>query len=149
MLVKEIMTTDLHTLTSDNTVKEAANLMLDKNISIIPVIDSDNKLLGVVTQSDFIGKKVEVPHAIMGIKQIFGETFHSKNVEDVFAAVRDKKLGDVMTTNLKTVTPEETLNHVLNVLINNNLKRIPVVEGDQLVGVITRRDIMKAFAKKA
>ena len=149
MLVKEIMTTDLHTLTSDNTVKEAANLMLDKNISIIPVIDSDNKLLGVVTQSDFIGKKVEVPHAIMGIKQIFGETFHSKNVEDVFAAVRDKKLGDVMTTNLKTVTPEETLNHVLNVLINNNLKRIPVVEGDKLVGVITRRDIMKAFAKKA
>ena len=149
MLVKEIMTTDLHTLTSDNTVKEAANLMLDKNISIIPVIDSDHKLLGVVTQSDFIGKKVEVPHAIMGIKQIFGETFHSKNVEDVFAAVRDKKLGDVMTTNLKTVTPEETLNHVLNVLINNDLKRIPVVEGDKLVGVITRRDIMKAFAKKA
>ena len=149
MLVKEIMTTDLHTLTSDNTVKEAANLMLDKNISIIPVIDSDNKLLGVVTQSDFIGKKVEVPHAIMGIKQIFGETFHSKNVEDVFAAVRDKKLGDVMTTNLKTVNPEETLNHVLNVLINNDLKRIPVVDGDKLVGVITRRDIMKAFARKA
>ena len=149
MLVKEIMTTDLHTLTSDNTVKEAANLMLDKNISIIPVIDSDHKLLGVVTQSDFIGKKVEVPHAIMGIKQIFGETFHSKNVEDVFAAVRDKKLGDVMTTNLKTVTPEETLNHVLNVLINNDLKRIPVVDGDKLVGVITRRDIMKAFARKA
>ena len=149
MLVKEIMTTDLHTLTSDNTVKEAANLMLDKNISIIPVIDSDHKLLGVVTQSDFIGKKVEVPHAIMGIKQIFGETFHSKNVEDVFAAVRDKKLGDVMTTNLKTVNPEETLNHVLNVLINNDLKRIPVVDGDKLVGVITRRDIMKAFARKA
>ena len=83
----------------------------------------------------------------MGIKQIFGETFHSKDVEDVFAAVRDKKLGDVMTTNLKTVAPEETLNHVLNVLINNNLKRIPVVEADKLVGVITRRDIMKAFAK--
>ena len=146
MLVKEIMTTELHTLTIDNTVKEAADVMLGKGINIVPIVDADHKLLGVVTQSDFVGKKVEIPHAITGLKQIFGETFHSKDIEEVFASVRDKKLGDVMTKNIKTVEPEDTVNHVLNVITNNELKRIPVIENGQLVGVVTRRDIMKSFS---
>jgi len=128
-------------------VKDAADLMLDKGVSIVPVVSKEGKLLGVVTQSDFVGKKVDIPHAVQGLKQIFGETFHSKDIEEVFASVRDKKLGDVMTKETKTVTAEDTINYVLNMITNSNLKRIPVVDGDKLIGIITRRDIMRAFAQ--
>lgn len=147
MLVKDVMTTDLNTLFVENTVKDAAHLMINNNVSIVPVVDREGRLLGVVTQSDYVGKKVEIPHAVQGLKQIFGENFHSKDISEIFAAVRDKKLGDVMTKDARTVTADDTINHVLNMILNHELKRIPVVDGDKLIGIITRRDIMKAFTK--
>lgn len=145
MLVKEFMTTKLTTCHADQTVKDAADLMTKNGISILPIVDDESRLLGIVTESDFIGKEVRVPHAMASLKQLFGETFHNQDIESVYRAARDTKLEKVMSKNVKTVSKESTLTSVIDTMVANHLKRLPVIEDGKLIGIITRKDLMKAF----
>lgn len=145
MQVKEFMTTKLTTCSSDQTVKDAADLMTEKGISILPVVDADNKLLGIVTESDFIGKEIDVPHAMVSLKQLFGQTYHNQDIESVYRAARDTKLEKVMSKDVRTVDKESTLTSVIETMVAYHLKRLPVIEDGKLIGIITRKDLMKAF----
>ncbi len=147
MLVKEFMTKDVVTCSPDQTVGEAAELMSEKGFNIMPIVDDSNKLLGIITESDFIGKEVEIPHAMVSMKKIFGKTFNLKDVEAVYAESKKTKLEKVMSTNLKTIAPDATLNSLVDLMVSSNLKRIPVVDGDKLVGIIARKDLIRAFNK--
>ena len=117
MQVKEFMTTELTTCSSDQTVKDAADLMTEKGISILPVVDDENRLLGIVTESDFIGKEIDVPHAMASLKQLFGQTYHNQDIESVYRAARDTKLEKVMSKDVRTVSKESTLTSVIETMV--------------------------------
>ena len=70
-----------------------------------------------------------------------------KDVEAVYAESKKTKLEKVMSTNLKTIAPDATLNSLVDLMVSSNLKRIPVVDGDKLVGIIARKDLIRAFNK--
>lgn len=145
MKVSEFMTKDVISLTADHTVEEAAKLMLEKNISVIPITDSAANLIGIITESDFIGRDAHIPHALAAIKRLLGQIFYDRGVENIFQKAKTMPLEKVMTTNPKTVDSDYTLDDVINMMITYKLKRIPVVQNGKLVGIITRHDILKAF----
>lgn len=146
MKVSEFMTKDVISLSSEHTVEEAAKLMLEKNISVIPITDSAANLIGIITESDFIGKEAHIPHALAAVKRLLGQIFYDSGVENIFQKAKTLSLEKVMTKTPKTVEPDYTLDHVVNMMINFKLKRIPVVQNGKLVGIITRHDILKAFS---
>tara|TARA_R110002072_G_scaffold276051_1_gene437343 strand:+ start:73790 stop:74236 length:447 start_codon:yes stop_codon:yes gene_type:complete len=146
MNAKDIMTSNPITLNQNKLVKDAADVMTDKGISVLPIIDDNDNLVGIITESDFVGKAVEVPHALVSIKQIFKENFNNASVEAICSKARNKVLKDVMSTNLKTVNENSSLDEIINLMITKNVKRIPVVNGDKITGIITRKDIVKAYA---
>jgi CBS domain-containing protein len=145
MIVKDFMTSNVITCSPTNSVQDAANIMADKGFSIIPIVSDDNQLLGVLTESDFVGKEVNVPHALVSLKQLFGKTYHLNEIEKVYQDVKLTALEKVMTKKVRTVKPESTLSSVVDTMVSYHLKRLPVLEDGKLVGIITRKDLLKAF----
>jgi CBS domain-containing protein len=145
MLTKDFMTTNVMTCTPENTVGDAAKMMVQNGFSVIPVIDEKNEVLGIVTESDFVGKEIEIPHALASIKQLFGQNFFFKDVEKVYENSKGLKLAKVMSSMPVSISPETPLSEVIQLMLSKNKKKLPVTEGRTLAGIVTRKDLIKAF----
>lgn len=145
MKASEFMTKDVKTCTTDQTVQDAATLMLDNDFSVIPVVNAQGELQGIITESDFISREVDIPHAMVSLKHLFGQNFNSSNVEEIYKKSKDLTLDKVMTKDVKTVSPDDSLDDVVSIMSKKNIKRLPVIENGKIVGIITRRNILKAF----
>ncbi|MDY0359839.1 MAG: CBS domain-containing protein [Desulforegulaceae bacterium] len=146
MKISEFMTTDVISCFADTKLKEAAQLMIEKGLSVLPVVDSENRLKGILTESDFVGKEVEIPHALASVKMLFGQTHYQGNIEEVYKKAKDQPLEKVMTKNPVTISPDQTLTNLVELMSSRDLKRVPVVQDKKLVGIVTRKDLIKAFA---
>jgi CBS domain-containing protein len=148
MRADEIMSKQPVTIKADLTCLHAAELMVENKISILPVVSAQEELVGVITQSDFVGRQVEVPHALVSIKTILGKNFYNRDIEEIYKESKETLVGDVMTKNVISVKPDQSVNTVVNLMIDHNLKRVPVVDDSgKLVGIITRRNLLEAFVK--
>ncbi len=145
MKVNEFMTSNVITCYDDQTVEEAAKIMTEKDFSVMPIIDRDQKLVGILTESDFIGREAKIPHALASIKQLFGQIFYFNDIEPIYKKAKKRKLSEVMTRKPITVKSDSSLTNVINIMISKGLKRLPVVDSDELVGIVTRKDLLKAF----
>ncbi len=116
--VSGVMTANPITVASDVMAKRAAELMLDHDISGLPVVERD-KLLGMVTKLDFA--KVCMSH------------------DDVY-------VGQVMQASPTTVSPSERVIHARRLLLEEDLLALPVMEGKELVGIVTMRDVAMKLA---
>lgn len=142
---KDFMTVNLVTCTLDQTVAEAAQAMVKGKFGVIPVVDENGKLAGIVTEASFFGKDADVPRATVRLKELFGELIYDGNVEAIFKKAKQKKLRDVMVANPPTVAPETSLNEIVMKMTKQNIKKLPVTKDGKVVGMITRKDIIKAF----
>lgn len=145
MKVKDFMTTKLISCHKDDSLKDAAKIMMDNSISILPVVDEDNILLGVLTTSDFMGRSVEIPRALASIRKLLGQVYYDQNIEDLYKNASQYTLSQVMTERITSVSPDTSLNEAVNTMIRRGHKRLPVVEDKKLMGIITRKDLVKAF----
>lgn len=139
------MSSDVKTCLPTDTVADAAKLMAEYGFSVIPVEDKDGNLVGIVTESDFIGKEVEVPHALVSLKQLFGQQFYFRDIEEIYIKSKDKPLSSVMSKAPVTISPDTPLSEVVHLMQTKNWKKLPVVENKKVVGMVTRKDIIKAF----
>ena len=145
MLAENFMSLDPVTIQADQKISDAARLMVDKKISVLPVLGADGSLQGIITQSDFVGKEIEIPHALVNIKHLLGTDFYSRDIEGIYHEAKSKKIADVMTTHVHTVGPKDSLDEVVRLMMKKKLKRIPVVVNKKLTGIITRRNLVTAF----
>lgn len=118
MHVSNVMTANPVTVAPDITAKRAAEIMLDNDISGLPVVEND-KLVGIVTKMDFA-------KVCMGF-------------EDIFA-------GQIMQSSPRTATPGDRVIHARRLLLEEDLISLPVVEAGELVGIVTVRDIAMCLA---
>ena len=144
MLTKDIMITDVITISSNETVESAAKKMLSHNIGCLPVVEGDS-IKGIITESDFIGKRVEIPHGIGSIPELLGEWFQGVSVESILTDVKDTTVDSVMSKNLIFVNPDTPLTETVNIMMNQKKNRLPVIEEGKLKGIIARRDVLGAF----
>ena len=145
MLVKDFMTTKIIAAHPSDNLKDGAKKMIDNKLSILPVVDEENVLLGVLTNSDFLGKDVYIPRAMVSLRRLLGQIHYDQNVEDLYKSAANFSIEKVMTKGLTTISPEASLNEAVNLMIKRGHKRLPVVDDGKLVGIITRRDLVKAF----
>lgn len=146
MLVKDIMTTTVVSISAQETVEAAAELMLREKIGCLPVFEN-NKIAGIITESDFIGKMVKIPHGIRSLPQLLGEWFEGVSVEEILLSARKTTVRDVMSRNLIFVNPDTTLTDAVKSMMSHSLVRLPVIDQGKVVGIVARRDILAAFAK--
>ncbi|WP_127717884.1 CBS domain-containing protein [Halobacteriovorax sp. HLS] len=147
MSVSKFMSKNVISLNQDQTVEEAAKIMIEKNIGGLPIVDSTGKLVGMITESDFIGQKVDVPHALVSLTRLLGQTHHKGSVEEIFEKAKSSKLSEVMSTNVDTISSSADLSEASSIMLAQNVSRLPVCDDGNLVGIITKRDILKSFSK--
>lgn len=144
MRAHQIMTRQVITISSDASIVEAANIMLDKHISGLPVVDQAGKLVGIVSQGDFIRRAEIGTQRKRGrwLKFLVGP---GRAASD-FVQERGRKVGEIMTPDPCTVTEDATLEDIVELMERNNVKRLPVMRGDRLVGIVTRSNLLQAVA---
>ena len=149
MRAMDVMTTNVITISPITTVQEIAQLLSERNISGVPVVDASNRLIGIVSEGDLL-HRVET-----GTEQRLRRRRRSWWL-DRFAAeeelARDyvkshgRTAEDVMTREVVTVSESTDLAEVANLLETKRIKRVPVVKDGQLVGIVSRANLVRALA---
>lgn len=153
MLVKEIMTTDVVTLNGYMSVRQAAELLAARNISGAPVVDSDGKIIGILTETDILRSvkaAADEVHMVFPSLHTMGVMFElSKGEKEIVKAFEEQAntiVMDVMTKNVHTCSPDTTLNEVASTFVEEGINRLPVVDEEgHVVGIVARGDIVRVF----
>jgi CBS-domain-containing membrane protein len=147
---RDIMTKEVITATPETSMTEVATLLDKHRISGVPVLDAAGQVAGVITQSDLVdrARDLELPPAISLFDvHLFLETpgHFKKRLEKMLGTT----VGDVMTPNPQTVSPETGVARVAALMAKKGVHTIPVVEGGKLVGVIGKIDLIRAQARES
>jgi CBS domain-containing protein len=146
--VGEIMETDWPTLEPQSTIENAIKLFAEAQISGAPVV-SEGRLLGIITEGDLIFQDADIKAP--GFLDILGGLIPLGSTEEYRREVLKSAgvtVDEVMTDDVTTVTPKTTLVEAATVMVDKRRKILPVVEGERLVGVITRMDILTLHVLK-
>ena len=120
--VKEIMTRDAISITPKYSIRESVDLMTKNGIGSLPIVDKEDKVVGIVTERDFA-------LALAG-------------------SLTNETVGDIMIKDVITTTPGTPIESCSKIMVRNNLRRIPVVEEGKLIGIVTSTDILRFFGDK-
>ena len=147
LTAKDIMTREVITVRQDTPIKDLAEILWKNRISGVPVLDENNRVVSVVTESDLIDqtKKVHIPTMISLLDSvIFLES--SKKTEKEIRKMSGNTVGDICASELITVTEETGLDEIATIMSEKSLHTLPVMEDDKLVGVIGKSDIIRSIA---
>jgi len=147
MKVADVMTREVVSIAPEASVMEAVRLMLQHKISGLPVIDGSGRLQGVVTEGDFL-RRVETGTERKRSRLVEFLLGPGRLAEDYVHAT-GRKVGEVMTPDARTVAENEPLEKVVHLMERYRIKRLPVVRGDKVVGIVTRQNLMRALASFA
>ncbi len=145
---KDFMTKYVFTVPPDITIHELIRLFVSHNVSAIPVVGEDNKLLGIVSEGDLLYKKVR-PYIPQFIDVLGGTLYYCGygRYEKSFRKLLATQASEIMTKNVRCVTPETDMTAITTLMVDEHLKSVPVVnEKNILVGMVTRHDILTVLA---
>jgi CBS domain-containing protein len=117
MFVRQVMSRSIVTTKPDTSLKEASRIMGEMHIGCLVVLDESEKIVGIVTNSDVL-------RAIANDKD-----------------PNTTLISDIMSRNVKVVEPDKSLEDAIKLMVDNKIKKLPVVENDKLIGIITASDI--------
>jgi CBS domain-containing protein len=144
MQVKDIMTTDVITITEDTPVEEIAALLLEHRISGVPVVDADRRVIGIVSEGDLMRRPendTERPRS-WWLRLMSG---NQELIHD-YLKTHGLRAGQVMTRSPLTVTEQTTLGDVAQLLEKKRIKRVPVVRDGKLTGIVSRANLLRGLA---
>ena len=147
MRAHQIMTRFVVTVTPETTILKAANIMLQLQVSALPVLDSAGKLVGIISEGDFIRRSEISTQRKRGrwLRFILGP---GEAVTD-FVHEHGRKVSEVMTPEPFTVSEDATLEEIVKSMETNGVKRLPVMRGNELVGIISHANLLQAVASLA
>ena len=148
MKARQMMTTNLITVTETATLREVINLMLAKNISGIPVIDRNGKMKGIVSESDVIRlkRKLHMPD-YMQLLDTMLNNMHPENFQADVTRALEMPITDFMTKEVVTISEDTSIAEITRLMVEHGINRIPVVHGNKLTGIVTRKDTIRAMSQ--
>lgn len=146
MRIKEIMVKEVISISPENSAREALGLLQKIQISGLPVIDKDGKLVGMFTEKDIL------THILPSYIEKVGRFIYEENPKSTkrkFAELNKVKVSQLMRREVVTTTEDTTLCEAARVMLTQKARRIPVVDrSGKVVGIVARCDILKALAKE-
>ena len=145
LTVREAMTPNVITVRPETPLKEVAQVLIDANVSGLPVVDDSGKVLGVVSEADFLIKgqgALAIRHRRLA--RLLGESGSSRQQLNKLAA---RTAAEAMTTPAVTIEPSHSLAEAAARMIQRRVNRLPVVDRGWLVGIVTRADLVRAYLR--
>ncbi len=152
MIVREIMNREVKVVRAEQSIAEVARLFAESHIHGAPVVDAENRLLGIVTESDILGatksKYIKYNLVYPSIHQ-FGLDFRENysEIAKAFEEVKSTPVSEIMTRKVISVSPDDAVEEVASMMVRGKINRVPVVERGRVVGILTRGDILRGLFK--
>lgn len=148
LTAQEIMTRQVHTVTPEMAIEELAQTFLRTGVSSLPVVDDAGKLLGVVTETDLVeqNKPLHIPTVIA----LFDWVIYLESEKEFQAEVSRisaRKVGDICSRELVTCAPDTSVADIARLMSERKVHLVPVVDGERLVGVVARLDLIRAMGR--
>ena len=144
--VKDIMTTEIITVSPDTEIVKATKLLLENRINGVPVLDETGRLVGILCQSDLIAQQRKLPipsffTLLDGLIPLISKKQIDKQVRKIAAVT----VAEAMTPNPVTVQPDTNIEEVAALMVDRNFHTIPVVDEGELVGIVGKEDILRTL----
>jgi CBS domain-containing protein len=136
MRAKDIMTRPVHTVAQDASVESAAELMTAHRITALPVVDRQGGLVGMVSEGDLLWHRVPPD-----------PTAHMRRREVTDPGARPEIVSEVMAWDPYTVRPETDVAEVADLMLQHDVRSVPVVEDGGVVGIVSRRDVLRVMVR--
>ncbi|MFF7451562.1 MULTISPECIES: CBS domain-containing protein [unclassified Streptomyces] len=145
--VSSVMTTEVVRATYGTTFKEVARLLGDHRISGLPVVDEDERVIGVISETDLLLRQAETPDPYEPKKRFRLATLTRAGRRRT-AKARARTAGQLMSEPPVTVSADDTIVEAARTMARHRIERLPVLdEEERLVGIVTRRDLLQVFLR--
>jgi CBS domain-containing protein len=140
--VEHLMTRDVATVSPETSLKEVAGILADRGISGLPVCDSGGRVVGVVSEADILRKEQGVaPGRGSVLDWLLGHT------DDPAEKLAAHTAGEAMSAPALTIDAGRPVSEAARLMVDRGVNRLPVTSGDDLVGIVTRADLVRAFRR--
>jgi CBS domain-containing protein len=141
MRVAELMTTDVVTVTPETPLRDAAAVLAERKISGLPVVDAEGRVVGVLSEADIVAKAggTTREHRLLG--------WLLEPDLDLADKIAARTVSDAMSAPPITIDAQRRVHEAAKLMAAEGINRLPVVDGERLVGIITRADVVRAFAR--
>lgn len=147
VVAKELMNTDVYSIQADKKVFALLELFEEKKVSGVPVVDKNNQLIGMITIGDVLSrihKPLPFFDAMLYIAVLDTEAVIMGEIYDVL----EKPVSELMTRKIITVTEDTGFADIAKLLSKYKFKKLPVVDGKKLIGVVSRGEVVRYFIKE-
>jgi CBS domain-containing protein len=145
-LVKDVMRREVVTVLPDTNIQDVARLMTEKHLRSLLVVDQSQRLLGIITESDLFLKEKGIPFSAVKLPALFEKWVDAAHLAEIYEVASHHTAADVMTEDVISVAPNETIGHAALLLFKHDFKTLPVLENGKLVGLISRVDFIRLLA---
>jgi CBS domain-containing protein len=146
MKARDVMVRDPVTVKPSTPVNEVARLLVEHRIGGVPVVADEGLLIGIVTETDLFLKEKGVPFSMVKLPSLFNQWVKPKQLEQLYANARRYTAADIMTQSVVTTTPDTEVSRIAELMMRRRIKRVPIVEGGRLVGIVTSHDLIRRLA---
>lgn len=146
LTARDIMTTNIHTVTSELSIDDLARAFVEKKVSTLPVVDAAGMLVGIVSATDLIEQ--DKPLHIPTVVAIFDMVIYlesEKNFRDEVEKMTARTVGEICKREVITCSPGMEVAALAAVMTEKKVHLLPVVEGGKLIGVVGRHDILRSM----
>lgn len=144
MQAQDVMVRGVISIGPDMPVRAAAHAMISNGVSALPVVDIGAKLLGIVSEGDLIRRmENDTERERSWWLEMFVST---ETLAREFVKSHAKRVADVMTRTVITAAPDASLREIANLMEKHGVKRVPIVENEKVVGIVSRANLMQALA---
>jgi CBS domain-containing protein len=144
MKASDIMTPNVITIGPDSNVQEVANLLLSNRISAVPVVGAGGEILGIVSEGDLINRS-DTSTARRKSWWLNALTSSDTLAAD-YVKSHSRRVSDVMTRDVVTASPDSSASEIATLLERHNIKRVPIVEGGKIIGIVSRANLLQGLA---
>lgn len=150
MIARDLMTKEVVTVRPDTPLEEIAGLLTLHRIGALPVVDDEGRVIGMVSLDDLFPRRKLFSYSGGSAATIFKELIDDPpHLPDLYRQSRDRTAQEVMSTNVLCVDADEELENVASLMLRHDLKRVPVLHAEKLVGIISRSDLIRLLSKTA
>ena len=144
MKAADVMVTNVISVTPDVLVQDVAYILLSNRISAVPIVDDEGELLGIVSEGDLMRRSETGTgrHRPWWLAMLTGRDIRALD----YAKEHSRRITDVMTSKVVTATPDTPLRDIATLLEKNGIKRVPIVKGGKMVGIVSRANLLQALA---
>lgn len=146
MKAQDIMVSPVVTVTPETSVQELAQLLIDRRISGVPVLDAQGTLVGIVSEGDLLRRTEAATERrsswwlelLSGPEQLASE----------YVRAHSRRVGDIMRREVVTARPDKPVDEIATLMERYAIKRVPIVEDGRVVGIISRANLIQAVASR-